>query len=109
MQKYYVNVYSANEAKPAGEYWYSDVDRTILHRVGGPALDNVECKKYYTNGVLTRTDGPAIEFKNGAVTYAIDGKKLTKEQFDEHNNPTVELTVAEIEKLLGKRIKVVKG
>ena len=45
----------------------------------------------------------------GAKYWYIDGVNLTEKQFKEKTAPVAkELTVAEIEKLLGHRVKIVK-
>jgi hypothetical protein len=38
----------------------------VLHRTDGPALEMVnKYKKWFKNGQLHRTDGPEIEYPNG--------------------------------------------
>jgi len=69
------------------------------HREDGPAIiwydgfDNVEQVYYYQNDKLHRTDGPAVikyresfgglqKFDPPRITYALNGKILTKEEFE---------------------------
>ena len=79
-----------------------------LHREDGPAIEYDDGSAWwYKNGKLHRTDGPAVIDAAGAEWF-IDGKRLTEEEFKEATRPVVELTVADIEKLLGKKIKIVK-
>ena len=127
MKKYYVNVNSKGTA-----HWFKDAERSILHREDGPAIEwgdgtkgwytngkphredgpAIEyangTKQWWVNGKLHREDGPAIEWANGSKEWYIDGKELTEEEFLSRTQPAEELTVAQIEQLLGKRIKVIK-
>ena len=42
---------------------------------GQPAVDGIDgLKMWYNNGVLSRLDGPAVEFPNGKTEYYINGK-----------------------------------
>ena len=104
MQKYWVTVGDSGTTR-----WYKDAKMTILHRVGGPA---VECNNGYRNwrlnGELHRTDGPAVEWPNGTKEWWLNGQQLTEQEHAHRVNPAQEMTVAEIEKLLGKRIKIIK-
>ena len=103
-----------------------------LHREDGPAIEwtdgtkawwlNGKChredgparvwpngrKEWYVNGQLHRVDGPAIEYANGDKEWWLDGKKYTEEQFIATTRPTKELTIAEVEKLLGYPVKIIK-
>jgi hypothetical protein len=54
-------------------------------------------------------DGPAVIGSNGSKEWWLKGQKLTEEEFNERINPVKELTVVEIENLLGYRVKIVKG
>ena len=126
-EKYYV------EVNDDGTYWYewpgtdrrlhrtdgpaveySDGRREwrqhgILHRTDGPAVENANgyCA-WWQNGHLHRTDGPAIEYAAGAYEWWFNGTQHTEESWRTATQPTVEMSVAEIESLLGKRIKIVK-
>ena len=82
-----------------------------LHRLDGPAVEYVNGTKYwYQNGKLHRLDGPAVEFADGANEWYIEGVKFTEAQFEKKINrlSTKEMTIAEIEKLLGHKVKIVK-
>ena len=63
------------------------------------------------NGNVSRLDGPAVEHADGDDFWYIDGVEYTEAKFIERTQPkpTKELTVAEISKLLGYEVKVVKG
>lgn len=61
---------------------------------------------WYLNGKLHREDGPASEWADGTTYWYLNGEQLTEEQFNSRN--TKELTVAEVEKLLGFRVKIIK-
>ena len=63
-------------------------------------------KAWYLNGKRHREDGPAIECADGSKIWYIDGKLVTE---DKVMNPDKELTVAEISKLLGYDVKIIKG
>ena len=100
------------ENGPAIEYadgtksWYQNGDR---HRTDGPAIERSNgSKEWYQNGQLHRTDGPAIEYADGTKEWCVNGKRLTKAEFLAATQPVVELTVADVEKLLGKRVKIIK-
>jgi len=80
-----------------------------LHREDGPA---VECssgsKRWHLNGKLHREDGPAIELSNGSKFWYLNGKNLTEEEHKKATESTVEMTLEDICKALGKNVKVVK-
>ena len=65
-------------------------------------------KSWYLNNKIHREDGPAIEWPDGTKFWCLNGKLLTQEEHQSATNPTKELTVAEIEVLLGHKVKVVK-
>ena len=124
--KYYVNVTKLNNT-----YWYKDTDMKVLHREDGPAVEYSDgTKEWWVNGKPHRTDGPAVEFHDGhkewwlngsphredgpAVegskgynAWYINGKQLTKAEFNAATSPVAELTVADIEKLFGKKFSEV--
>ena len=81
-----------------------------LHRDGDKPADESEngSKHYYKNGKMHRETGAALEWADGSKSYWLEGKQLTKKEWQERVNPVKELTVAEIEELLGHRVKVVK-
>jgi antitoxin component YwqK of YwqJK toxin-antitoxin module len=84
-----------------------------LHREDGPAREYVDgTKEWYLNGELHREDGPAIDGRFDAIGgrefWYLNGKKLTEEEHAEKTNPAVEMTMAEICKALGKKVKVVE-
>ena len=79
------------------------------HREDGPAVEWTTGDKFwYINGKFHREDGPAIEYSNGTENWYINGEELTEDEFNQRINPVVEMTVAEIEALVGKRVKVIK-
>ena len=88
------------------KHWYQD---GLLHRPDGPAIEDANGDKHWCqDGLLHRIDGPAIEYANGNKCWYIRGKEMTEAEFLAATQPVVELTVAEVEKLLGKRVKIVK-
>ena len=86
-------------------WWLNDK----LHREDGPAVENADgSKSWWLNGGRHRTDGPAVEYNNGDKEWYLNDKQYTEEDFLKATRPATELTVAEIEQLLGYAIKVVK-
>lgn len=84
--------------------WYNQEGN--IHREDGPAVEWTDGSNWwYINGNVHREDGPAIEDVNGEKIWYINGQELTEEEFNNRNNK--ELTVNEIEQLLGYKIKVV--
>ena len=81
-----------------------------LHREDGPAIEYADgARWWYLNGNLHREDGPAIEYLDGRRSWYLGGVKYTEEDFIKKTLKVKELTVAEIEALLGYQIKVVNG
>ena len=77
------------------------------HRVGGPAVEWAEGSKFwYLNNQRHREDGPAIERANGRKEWYLNDKLVSEADFNKRTK-TKELTVNEIEKILGYKIKVV--
>ncbi len=60
---------------------------------------------WFLNGQLHREDGPACVWANGSQEWWLNGKRVTEEQVMQ---PIKELTVAEVERLLGYPVKIVK-
>ena len=104
VKKYYVTVDDAGTT-----YWHKDTRCKVLHRDDGPAVEFANGhKEWYQNGQRHRTDGPAVEWWAGDKSWYINGKKLTEAEFLAATQPVVEMTVADIEKLVGKRVKIIK-
>ena len=100
MIEYNVKVYA-----DGSKFWYLG-DK--LHREDDPAIEWPNGDKYwYLNGKLHREDGPAAECANGRKSWYLNGNKLTEDEFNEAMSPTKELTVGELEAMLGYKIKVV--
>ena len=79
------------------------------HREDGPAVEYADgTKSWYLNGKCHREDGPAVEWADGTKSWFLNGEYLTQEEHQSATNPAKELTVAEIEKLLGHQVKIVK-
>jgi len=60
------------------------------------------------NGVRHRDDGPAVEWNSGYTEWYLNGEDYTEAEFLAKTQPTKELTVAQIEEILGHKIKIVK-
>jgi len=96
----------AIELATGSKFWYLNGER---HRTDGPAIEYADgIKEWYLNGKCHREDGPAIELENGYKEWYLNGIKMTEQEHAEKTKPTKELTVGEIEQLLGYKIKVVK-
>ena len=109
---WYLNGQQHREDGPAvelangGKEWYLN-DK--LHRVDGPACEYANGEKHwYLNGKRHREDGPAIEWADGDKEWYLNDKGLTEAEFNERMNPVKEYSVADLEKILGHRVKVVK-
>ena len=63
-------------------------------------------KAWWLNGKKHREDGPAIEYADGLKEWYLNGEELTEEEFN-NRTQTKELTIQELEKELGYKIKVV--
>lgn len=100
--EYTVKVYDGE-----GEYWYQD---DVPSRLGGlPAVIRPNgYRAYMEYGKFHRVDGPAIVYPDGSECYYLNDILMTKEEYEAATNPAKELTVAEIEKLLGHKVKIVK-
>jgi hypothetical protein len=100
------------EDGPAIEYangarcWYLNGKR---HREDGPAIEYANgTREWYLNGERHRIDGPAIEHADGTRYWYLNGVEYSEEEFLKKTVTVKELTVADIEALLGYAVKVVK-
>ena len=100
------------EDGPASEYadgsksWWTNGYR---HREDGPAVEDADgSKSWWTNGYRHREDGPALEYADGTKHWFLNGEEYTKEEFLKKTAPVKEYTVADLEKLLGHPVKIVK-
>ena len=51
-----------------------------LHRTDGPAIEWIDgSKSWYLNGKLHRTDGPAIEYADGTKQWFLNDKYVSME------------------------------
>ena len=106
MTTYEVEVQEETDLLHAKETWLLDGKK---HREGDlPALTYKGDKFWYKHDRLHRTNGAACEYASGTKSYYLDGKGLTKAEHDRAMNPHKELTIAEIEKLLGYKVKIIK-
>jgi hypothetical protein len=80
-----------------------------LHREDGPAIEWYDGTKYwFLNGKRHREDGPAIEGASGSKFWYLNDQEYSEEEFLEKTSPVKEYTVADLEKLLGHPVKIVK-
>ncbi len=107
--EWYLNGKLHREDGPAIEYangykeWWVNDKR---HRTDGPAVEWGN-KAWWVNGQRHRIDGPAIEFFTGNKEWWVNDKAYTEQEFIQMTQGK-ELSIAEIEELLGYKIKVVK-
>jgi hypothetical protein len=96
----------AIECADGGKSWWLNGK---LHREDGPAIEHANGNKaWYLNDEHHREDGPAVEYANGNKEWYLNDELLTEEEFNERMAPTVEMTMEEICKALGKNVKVKK-
>ena len=101
MIEYTVKVY------PNGDkfWWLNDK----LHREDGPAYESANGNKFwYLNDKLHREDGPAMEWANGDKEWFLNDEEVTEEEHKRQTSKVVEMTMEEINKALGKQVKVVQ-
>ena len=80
-----------------------------LHREDGPAIEHADGSRcWYLNSERHREDGPAIEYPDGTGWWFLNDEEYTEKEFLKKTAKVKELTVAEIEALLGYAVKVVK-
>ena len=109
--EWWLNGKRHREDGPAIEYqdgtkaWWLNGKR---HREDGPAYEEANGdKSWWLNGIWHREDGPAIEYEDGRKEWWLNGKRLTESEFDARTQ-IKELSVHEIQKLLGYKIKIVE-
>ena len=96
--------YEVEVSADGDKYWYLNGK---IHREDGPAIEWADGDKWwYLKGKLHREDGPAMEFASGGKEWYLNGKQLTEAEHKAKTSPTVEMTMEEICKALGKNIKV---
>ena len=59
-------------------------------------------------GERHREDGPAVEYSDGTKFWYLNGVRMTEKEHARATSPTKELSVIEIENLLGYKVKVIK-
>ena len=80
-----------------------------LHREDGPAVIYPDGgQAWYLDDLLHRTGGPALEWADGRMMWYLNGLRVTQARHSSETAPAQELTVAQIEALLGKKIKIIK-
>ena len=111
MKEQYIKInkcgeYSYIKINKYGKFYYSDEEKTILHREDGPAVELVSGfkswwingkrhredgpaiewdtgdREWFINGLLHREDGPAVEWSDGDESWFINGEEYTKEEFN---------------------------
>ena len=88
-------------------FWFNEEGN--LHCEHGPALEGASgYKAWYQNGRRHREDGPAVECSDGRKFWYLNGVYISEKEHTRRTSPIKELSVAEIEKLLGYSVKVIK-
>tara|TARA_R100001086_G_scaffold224634_1_gene142667 strand:- start:110 stop:352 length:243 start_codon:yes stop_codon:yes gene_type:complete len=64
-------------------------------------------KQWWINGKRHREDGPAVDWSDGTKQWWINGEQVTEEEHRRLTSGTRELTVEQIEQLLGHKVKIV--
>jgi hypothetical protein len=65
-------------------------------------------KWWYLNDKLHREDGPAVEGANGDKWWYLNDEEVTEEEHKRLTSKVIEMTMGEINKALGKQVKVVE-
>ena len=65
-------------------------------------------KFWYLNGEYHREDGPAIEWADGDKFWWLNDEEVTEEEHKRMTSKVIEMTMEEINKALGKQVKVVE-
>jgi hypothetical protein len=95
----------AIEEADGSKYWYLNGK---IHRADGPAIEYSDgSKSWHLNGKFHRADGPAIEYADGSKSWYLEGTKLTESEFLARTQPVKQLTVAEVESMLGFKVEIV--
>ena len=98
----------AVEWADGSKFWYLNGE---VHREDGPAVEWAHGdKEWHLNGQCHRLDGPAIDLADGRKFWYLNGVPMTKKE-KEHaraNSFVKEMSVAEIENLLGYSVKIIK-
>ena len=88
-------------------FWRNEVGER--HREDGPAIEGASgYKAWYLNDQRHREDGPAVEYSDGTKFWYLNGVRMTEKEHARATSPTKELSVIEIENLLGYKVKVIK-
>jgi len=96
----------ACEFVDGSKFWFK---RGFRHREDGPAMEWADgSKSWWINGRLHREDGPAVEDADGSKFWYLNGLSYTEEKFLKKTSPIKEYTVADLEKLLGHPVKIIK-
>ena len=78
-----------------------------LHREDGPAVEWASGDKFWClDGKYHRVDGPALEYADGTKSWYLNDKVMSEADFNKRTQAK-ELTVNQLEGLLGYKIKVV--
>ena len=67
-----------------GDIFYYKKGTNIRHNPYGPALVSIRYKIYIIENKFHRLDGPALIYEDGKEECYINGKYLSKEEFDSH-------------------------
>ena len=79
--------------------------RTVMKEYNVQVFENKT--EWRVNDKLHRDDGPAVEYPDGDSEWYLNGVLYTEAEFLAKTQPAKELTVAEIETLLGYKVKII--
>ena len=83
MQDQYIKIDS-----DGNKYYYSDKQMLTRHRTDGPAIELRDGSNFwFVGGKRHRLDGPAVESSDGTKDWYVDGMNLTKSRFNELTRP----------------------
>ena len=96
----------AYEGASGNKSWYLNGK---IHREDGPAIERASGNKFWwLNDKLHREDGPAMEWADGDKFWFLNDEEVTEEKHKRQTSKVVEMTMEEINKALGKQVKVVQ-
>ena len=65
-------------------------------------------KVWNLDNKLHREDGPALEYFYGFKNWFLNGVEYTEEEFNKKMATAIEMTMAEVEEALGRKVKIIK-
>jgi hypothetical protein len=67
---------------PNGTKYFNE--QGLLHRTDGPAVEHKDgYKSWYINGQWHREDGPAVEWNDGNKSWYLNGKEYSEQEWEQ--------------------------